>query len=225
MIKKIILSFTFFSIIFFLNFNFLYSAEKKVSIVSFKINLGEQKCQLAIWVTDSKGSFVDTVYVTKAIAQNGLGNRPGGLDDKIGGARISALPVWAHARGINSGNGNFYPSKDKPLPDSITSATPKEGEFKWEWHPTKPLKPGKYFYYIEVSKSFNKNDVHNYSWYRGQPSVIWKGSFTAGNTVSEGKAQIIGHGHPAGADGKIYTDNSTLSTALKYIQSAEAKFN
>ena len=113
---------------------------------SFRLLLSEKKCQMAIWLTDEQGVFVDTVYVTRKVAKKGLGNRRGGLDDKWGGARLSALPVWAYSRGIDYGNENFYPPKNKPLPDAITSATPKAGEFVWEWKPKKALKLGKYFY-------------------------------------------------------------------------------
>jgi len=68
---------------------------------SFRLLLSEKKCQMAIWLTDEQGAFVDTVYVTRKVAKKGLGNRRGGLDDKWGGARLSALPVWAYDRGID----------------------------------------------------------------------------------------------------------------------------
>ena len=99
--------------------------------VTFRILLSKGKCQLAVWLADEDGGYVDTVYVTRGVAQKGLGNRKGRLDAKLGGARASSLPVWAHARGVDYGDGNFYPPKDKPLPDAITSATPKAGEFVW----------------------------------------------------------------------------------------------
>jgi len=191
---------------------------------SFRLHLSEKKCQMAIWLTDEQGVFVDTVYVTRKVAKKGLGNRRGGLDDKWGGARLSALPVWAYSRGVDYGNGNFYPPKNKPLPDAITSATPKAEELVWEWKPKKALKPSKYFYYIEVNKSFDKNEHHNYSWYRGQPSVVWRGSIQVGNQISKSEAKIIGHGHVAGEYGKINPDLSTLTTSLRLIEKVEAVY-
>jgi hypothetical protein len=146
------------------------------NVFYFRLLLSGKRCQLGIWLTDEKGAFVDTVYVTKYVAKKGLGNRKGGLDDKWGGVRLSVLPVWAHRRGIDYGGGNFYPPRDKPLPDTVTSATPKAGEFIWMWKSERPLPEGKYFYYVEVNKSFDKNEYHNYSWYRGQPSVVYRGS-------------------------------------------------
>ena len=188
---------------------------------SFHIFLIEKNCQIAIWLVNEQGVFVDTVYVTRKVAKKGLGNRGGKIDDKWGGSRLSVLPVWAYQRGIDYGGGNFYPTKDRPLVDAISSATPKAGEFVWLWHPNKILKAGKYYYYIEVNKSFDDNEHHNYSWYRGQPSVIWQGNLLVGDQISESKAKIIGHGHVAGIDGKINPDLSTLTTALKLIEKAD----
>jgi len=192
---------------------------------SFTIGLAEKKCQMAIWLTDEKGVFVDTVYVTEKVAKKGLGNRGGGLDDFWGGSRLSVLPVWAHQKGVDYGGGNFYPPEERPLPDAITSATPKAGEFVRVWRPNKPLKPGKYFFYVEVNRSFDKNKHHKHSWYRGQPSVVLRGELVVGDQVSESKAKIVGHGHTVGADGNINPDVSTLSTALKLIDKVEAVYS
>jgi hypothetical protein len=210
---------------FFAAFLFLGSyvfAETKNAQMEFDFNilLAEKNCQIAIWLVNEKGAFVDTVYVTRKTAKKGLGNRGGGLDDKLGGSRLSILPVWAHQRGVDYGGGNFYPPKDKALVDAITSATPKAGEFVWSWRPPKNLKPGKYYYNIEVNKSFDDNEHHDYSWYRGQPSVIWQGSLFVGKKISRSDAKIIGHGDAAGADGNINSDLSSLTSALLLIKKA-----
>jgi hypothetical protein len=202
------------------------SAESQNSgpVLSFRIILAHKGCQMAVWLTDEAGAFIDTVYVTRKTALKGLGNRGGGLDDHWGGSRLSVLPVWAHQRGIDDGSGNYYPSKAKPLVDAVSAATPKAGQFVWNWQPGRALKPGRYDYYIEVNKSFDKNEHHDYSWYRGQPSVIWRGHLQIGDQISQGKAEIIGHGHVAGAEGRIDADLSTLTTALGLIREAEAVY-
>ena len=188
--------------------------------ITFRIFLNEKNCQMAVWLVNEQGVFVDTVYVTRKVAREGLGNRGGDIDDKWGGSRLSVLPVWAHQRGIDYGGGNFYPTKEKPLVDAMSSATPKAGELVRIWN-QKILKPGKYYYYIEVNKSFDDNEQHNYSWYRGQPSVIWQGSLLVGDQISESKAKIVGHGQVAGIDGGINPDLSTLTTALDLIEKGE----
>ncbi len=60
--------------------------------------------QIAVWLRDSSGAFVDTLMVTNATSVRGIGNRPGRSDFLSGplfpyGKRIMSLPIWAHARG------------------------------------------------------------------------------------------------------------------------------
>ncbi len=59
--------------------------------------------QIAVWVEDSLGNYVDTVYVTRLTGSLGLGNRPGKARFKTDfrfpyGRRDMVLPVWAHKR-------------------------------------------------------------------------------------------------------------------------------
>jgi hypothetical protein len=192
---------------------------------SFNLVLSENKCQIAVWIEDADGNYVDTAYVTRMTAKRGLGNRAGDIDARwSGGARLSTLPVWAFHRGHDYGGGNYYPTKEKPLPDALTSATPKAGFFSWVWRPLYPLPNGKYYFFVEVNKSFDQNEHHDYSWYRGQPSVVWRGEITVGPTHATAEAMIIGHGDPQGENGNIYPDVTTLTTALKLIHRAEVVF-
>ncbi|HEX8954117.1 MAG TPA: CFI-box-CTERM domain-containing protein [Polyangia bacterium] len=60
--------------------------------------------QLAVWIEDPAGNYVDTAYVTRSTGALGLGNRPGNARFKSAyrwpyGRREMVLPVWAHARG------------------------------------------------------------------------------------------------------------------------------
>jgi hypothetical protein len=61
--------------------------------------------QMAIWLEDVDGRFVDTIMVTRLVGTYGLGNRPGRGDFGTGylwpyGRREMALPIWAHRRGV-----------------------------------------------------------------------------------------------------------------------------
>ncbi len=60
--------------------------------------------QIAVWLEDSEGNFVDTIMITNLVGVFGLGNRPGRSDFGGGylwpyGKREHVLPIWAHRRG------------------------------------------------------------------------------------------------------------------------------
>jgi hypothetical protein len=57
--------------------------------------------QIAAWIEDDSGKFIDTAYVTRATGALGLGNRPGNAFFKSAyrwpyGRREMVLPIWAH---------------------------------------------------------------------------------------------------------------------------------
>jgi hypothetical protein len=59
--------------------------------------------QIAVWIEDTNGTYVDTAYVTRTTGALGLGNRPGNALFKSAyrwpyGRRNMVLPVWAHER-------------------------------------------------------------------------------------------------------------------------------
>jgi len=102
--------------------------------------------QIAIWLEDAEGNFVEDVYVTQATAKLGIGNRPG-MEEFLSswrapyGPRPSVLPVWAHARGktypkvifhdANTSNHDslgFHESSSSPETYFCRPLTPTEDE-------------------------------------------------------------------------------------------------
>jgi hypothetical protein len=62
------------------------------------------RTQIAIWIEDAEGTFVQDVFVTQSTGTLGIGNRPGRWDFLSSwrfpyGPRPQVLPVWAHSRG------------------------------------------------------------------------------------------------------------------------------
>jgi hypothetical protein len=62
-----------------------------------------KRAQIAIWIEDAEGTFLDTVALTSSVALRGVGNRPGALQMNSGfrwpyGRREGILPVWGHRR-------------------------------------------------------------------------------------------------------------------------------
>ena len=88
--------------------------------------------QIAIWIEDTEGHYLSTIYVTHKIAtqtwQAAGGNR-----------RKEALPHWCYSRGIKYEDGLYLPTKKSPLTDAVTGATPK-GSFDIKLTPTGKIK-------------------------------------------------------------------------------------
>ncbi len=56
--------------------------------------------QIAVWLEDPAGNFVETVFLTQATGTFGIGNRPGRFDFNSGplwpyGRRVTTFPVWS----------------------------------------------------------------------------------------------------------------------------------
>jgi hypothetical protein len=84
--------------------------------------------QIAIWIEDAAGHYVDTLYVTRATASLGLGNRPGREDFNSEilwpyGRRENALPVWAHRRGVVYPRVVFQDEDDNDLSHAISESS------------------------------------------------------------------------------------------------------
>ena len=192
--------------------------------LSIALQMAESKCQIAIWISDSTGAHLADICVSKKTAQKGLGNRRGNLDAKIGGARWSVLPVWAWSRGVLDEKGNPYPSKDNPLPDAITCASPKEDEFTATLSDDEKLPVGPCTVWLEINESFDQNEHHDYSWYRGQPSVVYRAEISCGDHMDEAEFVLVGMGSVDGMDGSTTADISTLTTALHLLVSGEVRY-
>lgn len=62
-----------------------------------------KRAQIAIWIENSDGTFMETVALTSSVALRGVGNRPGALQMNSGfrwpyGRREGILPVWGYRR-------------------------------------------------------------------------------------------------------------------------------
>ena len=75
--------------------------------------------QMAIWIEDEDGGYLSTVYVThKAATQDWIADE----DER----REEALPHWCHQRGVMYDDGLYMPTRNRPLLDGISGATPRE---------------------------------------------------------------------------------------------------
>lgn len=176
--------------------------------------------QIAIWVENAEGMYLSTIYVSHKIAtqswQAAGGNR-----------RKEALPHWCHSRGVQYGDELYLPTKDKPLTDGISGATP-HGSFDVKMRPLGDLK--QFVVKIEINHSTDFNDSYpesaevgdsSYSGGEkgsGQPAVVYAANIDMSSGKHTFEAELMGHSSPDGTSGNIFEDISTLTTALNIVK-------
>ncbi len=177
----------------------------------------------AIWIEDMDGSLIQTVFVTKSIASGyyKYGDAGDGTWLKVPGeaVRPAALPYWLHKREGTDQAGPTPPTPQNPIPDAFTGATPS-GKMMLN---TKLDIPPSFRLLLEVNQAWDWNEYWTNSMFPGnsdyktsaQPSLIYAVTIRIGNEIDTYHLNPIGHGHFDGSDGLLYTDLSTLTTALQ----------
>ncbi|MDM7926849.1 MAG: FlgD immunoglobulin-like domain containing protein [bacterium] len=178
--------------------------------------------QMAVWLQDAEGEYLRTLWLTDFIGRRGGGNRTADTTlDTGSGNRPDALPVWAHRRNtVDSAYGvpSLYPPPhSKPsYPadiDAVSEATPDAGTVTVTRR-VGPLPANEYGIIAEVNRSFQLNAWHSYSFYRGQPSVLFGARVRfADRADSAGIPEYGGYGSPDGSDGWLRPPDSTITTA------------
>ena len=172
--------------------------------------------QFAVWIEETNGNYISTVFVTYKIATEGW-------QANNGNRRKEALPYWCHQRGIVYEDGLMLPTKENPLADGITGATPKENK-TIKINPENLDKP--FVVKAEFNHSVDFNDFYpknanegdtNYSGGKegsGQPAVVY--AATVYPDTQETELKLFGNSSPDGSDGNIYSNFEGLTTS-KYI--------
>jgi hypothetical protein len=183
----------------------------------------------ALWVEDMEGNFLHTLFVTKSVSKGVWDHgelAPGKWKDRPGEAvRPAALPYWFHKRGNKMLPA--IPSAKNPVPDAVTSATPAAGFYLQSKSGVEKGK--KYRLLLEVNQTWDWNDYWHNSKYPNdtqymtscQPALIYAVTIDPATSVQEYFFNPIGHSHYSGKDGNLYTNLSTLTTALKIFDESK----
>jgi hypothetical protein len=178
---------------------------------------------MAIWVEDTAGNYIQTLYVAQSIATGvfARGDNSSGQWTEGEIRRPAALPYWSHKRGIVAGDGLYMPTPDNPVPDAYSGATP-QNDFILN---TRMDKDGSEVFNVllEINQSWDWNEYWNNTKYMedydyktsSQPAVVYLATIDLKSNVKEVEMKIIGHSHYSGKDGNLYTDTLTLTTALQ----------
>lgn len=177
---------------------------------------------MAIWVEDEAGKFIQTLFVAESIGkgvfQHGDTSRGFWMPGEI--RRPAALPYWSHKRGIRAGDGLYLPTPEDPVADAYTGPTPQKSfvlhtrlddpdvrKFRvlfeinqtWDWN--------EYW----TNNKFPDDDEYKTSC---QPALVYAVSVDLDSPAAEYPMEIIGRSHHSGANGELYDDLHTLTTAL-----------
>lgn len=187
-----------------------------------------------IWMEDLEGNYLETLYVSKAIATSTFQY---GSEDENGEwvpdivRRPEAVPFWAHQRGIKAKDGLFVPYGQSSDLDGVSGATPI-GNFLIESGLPKELKEP-FRILLEVNQSYDWNEFYTKDRYPddkiysgsgqvGQPAIIYSSIITLMDNGNDSHYFLkpVGHSHHSGQTGELYMDLSEITSALNIIDRA-----
>jgi hypothetical protein len=169
--------------------------------------------QLAVWAEDSAG-MVATLFVTRAFAKQDW--RLAKFHPDTCG-RPMCMPYWLNrlvAKGLP------VPTKNHPLSDAVTGATPK-GSFTLGTALPEGFR--KFQLFVEINKSFDNNDTwpakKDHSSFNGQPAVVYAATVNLDDTAA--KSWVLspkGMSGERGNDPALYPIDKRLTTALEMLE-------
>ncbi len=189
----------------------------------------------AIWIEDMEGRFIETLFVTQYAATGIFGHgelEPGRWKAEPGPAvRPATLPYWFHKRGEKSGIVPDIPTPEKPVPDAISGATPT-ADFLLKTN-TADTCPARFRLLMEINQTWDSNHYWTNGKYPDdpdyftslQPALVYAVTIDLDSGVTEYFLNPIGHSHYSGKDGLLYTDLSTLSSALQIAEKIIVRIN
>ncbi len=192
--------------------------------------------QIAVWLEDTAGSYLETLFVTHSTAKGVFyGGRTSenfrSYDGKLAGEavrRVDALPVWSHKRGVQYEDGYYSPPPTQPLPDGMSGATP-QGNFLLRLQAAEPL-PASFRVLLEVNVAFDENEYfsaydfprdtvyHGGTGQLGQPSLVYEVQVSAQAVQKYSLMVLKGHGHHSGQTGEVFSELGGITTAREIAE-------
>ncbi len=186
---------------------------------------------MAFWIEDEQGNFIQTLYVAESIAKGVFGYGKVSEGHWMPGEirRPAALPYWGHRRGVKAEDSLYLPSPKHPVPDAYTGATPTDQFILRAKTDTVP--PAVFNLYMEINQSWDWNNYWTNNKYpdskayktSAQPAVVYNVQIDTEHLKPTYTMELIGHSHYAGKDGSLSKNTTTLSTALKIVDSVTVK--
>ena len=182
---------------------------------------------MAVWLEDADGKYIQTLFVPKAIATGVFkyGSDASGKWVEAAKRAPQTLPYWSHKRGIRGTDGIYMPDTSSPVADAYSGATPTTS-FLLKARADNPL-PAKFRVMFEVNQNWDWNEYwtndrfpgdKNYL-FNAQPAVVYEGTVDMSLLKDRYLLRPVGHSHPTGATGELFSDLGTITTALQIADS------
>lgn len=188
---------------------------------------------IAVWLEDENGNYIQTLFVARSVATGTFmyGKQEG--NKWIGAPKRApqTLPYWAHKRNITASDGLYMPEPDNPVPDAYSGATPVTG-FKLISKADSSL-PEKFRVMLEVNQNWDWNEYWTNDKYPDdefykmscQPALVYEADVNSKAGAERYIMKPAGHSHYSGKTGELFTDLSTITTALHIADSIVVKIN
>ena len=177
--------------------------------------------QMAFWIEDTDGTYIETLFVTRKTATGEWLKAPGDSTQADEITRPESLPRWIHVSG-------HRPGEENAETDAVTGASPKKSAVlginsSAYTHP--------FYIYGEINASLDFNGSYpedaepgaeNYSggpWGSGQPALVYRALVDPAADISQWEMELIGHSSPDGSGGEIEEDMSGITTAGDIVSS------
>jgi hypothetical protein len=196
-------------------------------IIDFRKGSAHNHPSFVLWTEDLNGRYIQTLFISRSVGTSVYdhGDPSSGSWEPGEIRRPASLPYWAHKRNVKAPDGLLVPSLDNPIPDAYTGATPP-GDFAI--HTRFDADPPRQFRVLfEINQTWDWNEYWTNNKYPDneeyktscQPAVVYMVEVDLDNMQPQYELKPIGHSHFAGETGELFTDLSTLTTALDIIQS------
>jgi hypothetical protein len=176
----------------------------------------------AVWLEDTEGHFLQTLFVTRSFGSGtftfGDASQGGWKPGQV--RRPAALPYWSHRAGLMKGLDTYIPDTEHPVPDAFTSATPK-GSFLLKTRGEKK-NPAIVRLFLEINQTWDWNSFWTNNKFPDdreyktscQPAVVYTATIDLNSRGTSYDLLPAGRSSHSGADGNLYADLETLTTAL-----------
>ncbi|MCU0376866.1 MAG: hypothetical protein MUC78_01265 [Bacteroidales bacterium] len=182
---------------------------------------------MAVWLEDEGGNYIQTLFVPRSIATGVFkyGSNASGKWTEAPKRAPQTLPYWSHKRGIKVSDGLYMPDQENPVPDAYSGATPTTS-FTLTARADGAL-PSKFRVLFEINQNWDWNEYWTNDKFPGdvnylnsaQPALVYESTVESGNLQNRYIMKPVGHSHPSGQTGELFTDLGTLTTALQIADS------